>query len=117
MLSIATGTRIFVAAGATDMRKGFDGLQGIVSGVLQQDPLCGHLFLFVNRRRDKLKILYWDGDGLAIWYRRLEQGTFQMPHVADDQQSAEIRSEELTMLLRGIDYRHVRRRKRYSLAS
>jgi transposase len=78
-LSIATGTRIFVAAGATDMRKGFDGLQGIVSGVLAQDPLCGHLFLFVNRRRDKLKILYWDGDGLAIWYKRLEQGTFQMP--------------------------------------
>lgn len=117
MLSIATGTRIFVASGATDMRKGFDGLQGIVSGVLAQDPLCGHLFLFVNRRRDKLKILYWDGDGLAIWYRRLEQGTFQMPHVADDQKSAEIRSEELTMLLRGIDYRRVRRRKRYALAS
>jgi transposase len=117
MLSIATGTRIFVAAGATDMRKGFDGLQGIVSGVLQQDPLCGHLFLFVNRRRDKLKILYWDGDGLAIWYKRLEQGTFQMPHVADDQKSAEIRSDELTMLLRGIDYSNVRRRKRYSLAS
>jgi transposase len=117
MLSIAAGTRIFVAAGATDMRKGFDGLQGIVSGVLQQDPLCGHLFLFVNRRRDKLKILYWDGDGLAIWYRRLEQGTFQMPRLADDQQSAEIRSEELTMLLRGIDYSTVRRRKRYSLAS
>lgn len=117
MLSIATGTRIFVASGATDMRKGFDGLQGLVSGVLAQDPLCGHLFLFVNRRRDKLKILYWDGDGLAIWYRRLEQGTFQMPHVADDEKSAEIRSEELTMLLRGIDYSHVRRRKRYALAS
>ncbi len=85
-------------------------MQGIVSGVLEQDPLCGHLFLFVNRRRDKLKILYWDGDGLAIWYRRLEQGTFQMPCIADDQQSAEIRSEELTMLLRGIDYSNVQRR-------
>lgn len=117
MLSIATGTRIFVAAGATDMRKGFDGLQGIVSGVLEQDPLCGHLFLFVNRRRDKLKILYWDGDGLAIWYKRLEAGTFQMPRVADDQRSAEIRGDELTMLLRGIDYSNVRRRKRYSLVS
>lgn len=117
MLSIATGTRIFVAADATDMRKGFDGLQGLVSGVLQQDPLCGHLFLFVNRRRDKLKILYWDGDGLAIWYRRLERGTFQMPQMADDQKSAEIRSEELTMLLRGIDYSKVQRRKRFSLAS
>ena len=117
MLSITTGTRIFVAADATDMRKGFDGLQGLVSGVLEQDPLCGHLFLFVNRRRDKLKILYWDGDGLAIWYRRLERGTFQMPNMTADQKSAEIRSEELTMLLRGIDYSNVQRRKRYSLAS
>ena len=117
MLSITTGTRIFVAAGATDMRKGFDGLQGLVAGTLEQDPLSGHLFLFVNRRRDKLKILYWDGDGLAIWYRRLEAGTFQMPSVADDQKSAEIRSEELTMLLRGIDLDSARRRKRYSMAS
>ena len=117
MLSIAAGTRIFFAAGATDMRKGFDGLQGLVSGVLEQDPLSGHLFLFVNRRRDRLKILYWDGDGLAIWYRRLEQGTFQLPKLSDDQKSAEMRSEELTMLLRGIDYSNVRRRKRFSLAS
>jgi len=116
MLSIATDTRIFVASGATDMRKGFDGLQGLVTGVLEQDPLSGHLFLFVNRRRDKLKILYWDGDGLAIWYRRLEQGTFQMPTLADDRQSAEIKSEELTMLLRGVDLNSVRRRKRFSLA-
>jgi transposase len=116
MLSIAAGTRIFVAAGATDMRKGFDGLQGIIISMLEQDPLSGHLFLFVNRRRDKLKILYWDGDGLAIWYRRLEQGTFQMPTIAEDQKSAEIRSEELTMLLRGIDLNNVRRRKRFSLA-
>lgn len=117
MLSIAAGTRIFLAAGPTDMRKGFNGLQGIVSGVLQQDPLSGHLFLFINRRRDKLKILYWDGDGLAIWYRRLEQGTFQVPKVAADRKSAEIRSDELTMLLRGIDLTSVRRRKRFSIAS
>jgi len=117
MLSLAAEARIFVVAGATDMRKGFDGLLGIVSGVLEQDPLSGHLFLFVNRRRDKLKILYWDRDGLAIWYRRLEQGTFQMPRLSTDQKSAEIRSEELTMLLRGIDYQNVRRRKRYALTA
>ena len=117
MLSMAAGTRIFFAVGATDMRKGFNGLQGAVSGALKQDPLSGHLFLFVNRRRDKLKILYWDGDGLAIWYKRLEQGTFQLPTVAGDQKSAEIRSDELTMLLRGIDLSTVRRRKRYSVAS
>jgi transposase len=72
MLSIGATTRIFFAAGATDMRKGFDGLQGLVLNVLKQDPLTGHLFLFVNRRRDRLKILYWDGDGLAIWYRKQE---------------------------------------------
>ena len=116
MLSITTGTRIFFAAGATDMRKGFNGLQGIVTSVLEQDPLSGHLFLFVNRRRDKLKILYWDGDGLAIWYKRLEQGSFQLPKVATHHSSAEIRSDELTMLLRGIDLSSVRRRKRYSVA-
>lgn len=116
MLSVVAGTRIFLAAGPTDMRKGFDGLQGLVTSVLKQDPLSGHLFLFVNRRRDKLKVLYWDGDGLAIWYRRLEQGTYQVPVVAKDQASIEMRSDELTMLLRGIDFTRVRRRKRYSAA-
>ena len=117
MLSLSSSTRIFVAAGATDMRKGFDGLQGVITSRLEQDPLSGKLFLFVNRRRDKLKILYWDGDGLAIWYKRLEQGTFQMPTIAEDQKSAEIRSEELTMLLRGVDLHSAKRRKRFSLAS
>ena len=117
MLSVAADTRIFIALGATDMRKGFDGLSALVIGALKQDPLSGHLFLFVNRRRDKLKILYWDGDGLAIWYRRLEQGTFQLPKLNEKQTSAEIRSDELTMLLRGIDYSSVKRRKRFSLAS
>lgn len=117
MLSIAASTKIFLAAEPTDMRKGFDALQGLVSGQLKKDPLSGHLFLFINRRRDKLKILYWDGDGLAIWYRRLEEGTYQVPKLSQDQKSAEIRSEELTMLLRGIDFSSVRRRKRFAVAS
>ena len=90
MLNLAAGTRIFVARGATDMRKGFDGLQGLITSALAQDPLSGHLFLFVNRRRDKLKILYWDGDGLAIWYKRLEQGAVQLPTVADDRPPGEM---------------------------
>jgi transposase len=116
MLSLTATTRVFVAREATDMRKGFDGLQGLVSGILEQDPLSGHLFLFVNRRRDKLKILYWDGDGLAIWYKRLEQGSFQLPQLKEDQPSIELKSEELTMLLRGVDLTRVARRKRFSLA-
>ena len=117
MLSIAADTRIFIASGATDMRKGFDGLCGLVTSVLEKNPLSGQLFLFVNRRRDKMKILSWDGDGLAIWYRRLEQGTFQMPTVDDGQVSVEVRSDQLMMLLRGIDYSNVKRRKRYAMAS
>ena len=117
MLSILASTRIFLATAPTDMRKGFDGLQGLVTTVLERDPLSGHLFLFINRRRDKLKVLYWDGDGLAIWYRRLEQGTFQVPALNGEERSIEIRSDELTMLLRGIDFSTVRRRKRFVLAA
>jgi transposase len=97
------------------MRKGFDGLQGLVSSVLGQDPLSGHLFLFVNRRRDKLKVLYWDGDGLAIWCRRLEQGTFQMPTISNDKTAAEISRDDLIMLIRGLDYENVHRRKRFKI--
>ena len=115
MISIDSSTQIFVATTPTDMRKGFDGLQGLVSSTLGQDPLSGHLFLFVNRRRDKLKVLYWDGDGLAIWYRRLEQGTFQMPKVNSDNTAAEITREDLMMLVRGLDYETVRRRKRFKM--
>lgn len=114
MLSLASGVRIYFASSATDMRRGFNGLQGQVIGVLRQDPLSGHLFLFVNRRRDKLKILYWDQDGLAIWYKRLESGTFQVPEFQPDQTHAEIRSDDLVMMLRGIDLSS-KRRKRYSI--
>lgn len=117
MISLSSSTRIYIAMGVTDLRKGFDGLCGLVSNQLKQDPLSGALFLFVNRRRDRLKVLYWDGDGLAIWYRRLEQGTFQLPKSNADISSIEIRSDEFTMLLRGIDLESVKRRKRYSLAS
>ena len=117
MLTIATQTRIFIALHATDMRKGFDGLSGLVSDTLKQDPLSGALFLFVNRRRDRMKVLYWVGDGLAIWYRRLEQGTFQIPATNEQHNAIEIRSEEFTMLLRGIDLSSVKRRKRFQLAS
>ena len=79
MLNLAANTRIFLAVEPTDMRKGFDGLFALVESVIQQDPFSGHLFVFRNRRRDRLKILWWDRDGLAIWYKRLEKGGFQFP--------------------------------------
>ena len=78
MLSFAANLRIFLHARPTDMRKSFDGLCGLVRGVLQADPLDGSLFLFVNRRGDRLKMLWWDRDGLALFYKRLESGTFEM---------------------------------------
>jgi transposase len=115
MIAIHPGLKIFVVTGSTDMRKGFNGLQGLVISQLEADPLSGQLFLFVNRRRDKLKILYWDTDGFAIWYKRLERGSFQMPQVVEGETKVEIRNDELVMLLSGVDTQDIKRRKRYSL--
>ena len=120
MLSLPPSVRIFASTVATDMRKSFDGLVGLVETVIKQSPTSGHLFLFINRNRDRLKILYWDRDGLAIFYKRLEAGTYQIPRVAGVQEqpaSVEMRADELAMLLGGIDLRSARRRKRYALAS
>ena len=84
MLSIPANVRVYLCTKATDMRKGFDGLHTLVVQVFQRDPLDGHLFLFVNRRRDRLKILWWDRDGMALFYKRLEAGTYQLPASPDD---------------------------------
>jgi transposase len=123
MLTIATHTRIFLAVEPTDMRKGFDGLFALVETVVEQDPFSGHLFLFRNRQRDRIKILYWDRDGLAVWYKRLEKGRFQFPtdvvSSSSDEppRSCEIRADELAMLLGGIDLAHVKRHQRYERKS
>jgi transposase len=96
------------------MRKSFDGLHALVLQVFQVNPLDGHLFLFVNRRRDRLKILWWDRDGLALFYKRLEAGTYQLPSVADDAQGVEVDATQLALLLSGVDLQSAKRRKRYS---
>jgi transposase len=79
MLSVPTKVRIFLCRSAIDMRKGFDGLHGVVLEVLRQDPLSGDLFVFLNKRRDRLKLLVWEGDGWMVLYKRLESGTFAPP--------------------------------------
>ena len=117
VLSIAANTRIFICSEPTDMRKSFDGLCGLVTDSLGQDPLSGSLFLFANRRRDRIKLLYWDNDGYALWYKRLEAGTSQIPQFEAQQASVVISQGELAMLLDGIDLSSVRRRKRYKKAS
>ena len=94
----------------------FDGLSALVQQVFGREPLDGHLFLFLNRRRDRLKILYWDRDGLALWYKRLEAGTFQLPVDRGDAQGMELDAAQLAMLLGGIDVRSAELRKRYARA-
>ena len=117
MIGLASGLKVFLCTQPADMRRSFDGLSGMAVSIIEQDPTSGHLFVFRNRNRDRLKILYWDRDGLAIWYKRLEKGTFQFPTDLIDKEKrqprAEITSEQLTLLLGGIDLRSVERRKRY----
>ena len=114
MLAVPPQVKIYVALEPTDMRRGFPGLCGQVQSTLEQDPLSGHLFLFRNRRRDRIKILHWDGDGYSIYYRVLSRGTFEFPEPADgNAASVEIRASELAMLLDGIELKGRKRRKRY----
>jgi transposase len=109
--------RIFLCTAVTDMRCGFDRLGEMVRQSLRQDPLSGNLFVFRNRRGDKLKIFYWDSDGFAQWYKRLEEGTFRFPRLLEGQPSVEVRASELAMLLVGIDLRSIQRVKRFKVAA
>jgi len=118
MLSLALPGRVFLCTLPTDMRKGFDTLAALVQAHLGQDALSGDLFVFRSRRGDRLKLLYWDEDGYALWYKRLEEGSFVLP-VADGQRATVgahglvLRPAELAMLLDGVDLSHVKRHKRY----
>ena len=110
----STSTRIWLASEPADMRCGFDRLAELARSVTGQEPLSGHLFLFRGRGGDRLKILYWDRDGYALWYKRLEEGVFKLPGIAPGQTSVQLRPSELAMMLDGIDLRSVKRVKRYS---
>jgi transposase len=114
VLSLPVQGPIYLYAGVCDMRKSFDGLLGLIQRAEIDDPLSGAWFVFRNRRGDKLKILHFDGDGLAIWYKRLEQGRFQWPPIEEGQSSVSIDASQLRLILEGIDLQSVRRRKRWS---
>jgi transposase len=113
MIHLPASVRIYLCAVACDMRKSFDGLQAMVTQALQLDPFAGHLFVFANRRRDRVKILYWDRDGFAVWAKRLEEGTYAMPFQDNGQPKREITAQELGAILSGIDLSQAKRRKRY----
>jgi transposase len=111
LLSLPASVRIWLASGSTDLRKGFDTLAELVRQKLECDPLSGQLFVFRNRRGDRIKLLYWDEDGFVIVYKRLEVGSFRFPQA--DSAGVEIRAADLQMLLDGVDLDSVRRRRRY----
>jgi transposase len=112
MLTLSPAVRIYLASGATDLRRSIDGLSAMVRERFGLDPLSGHLFLFRNRRGDRLKILVWDQSGFWILYKRLEQGTFAWPTEADTR-PVEMRSGDLLLLLSGVDLERTRRRRWY----
>lgn len=113
MIHLPVSVRVYLCLSPCDMRRSFDGLHALVRDHLELDPFAGHLYLFANKRRDRLKILYWDRDGFAIWSKRLEEGTYAIPSGEPGACRFEITTEELSALLSGIDLTNAVRRKRY----
>jgi transposase len=113
VFGIGSATRIYLAAGATDMRKGFEGLYGLVRDRLQCEPLSGHVFLFCNRQRNRLKLMFWDGSGLWVCAKRLEKGRFRWPDAGATQLKVVLTQEEFAMLVGGFDLGQTRRRRWY----
>ena len=113
MMHLPASVRVYLCTSACDMRRSFDGLHALVTQSMQLDAFGGHLFVFSNRRRDRIKILYWDRDGLALWYKRLEKGTFRFPEARDGH--VEVTPAEIAAILEGIDLSRARRLPRYCL--
>jgi transposase len=111
MFGVGAATRIYLAAGATDLRKSFEGLYGLVRDQLLCDPLSGHLFLFTNAQRNRLKLLFYDGSGLWVCAKRLDKGCFRWPDGDRSSDKVLLTVEELALLLGGIDLRHTERRR------
>jgi transposase len=115
LIGVPTGTRVWLAAGVTDMRKGFDGLAGLVQTQLAENAFSGHVFVFRGRRGDKLKLLWWSGDGLCLFAKRLERGRFVWPQA--DSGVVHLTTAQLSMLLEGIDWRRPERTWQPSLSA
>lgn len=115
MLPFSSAQNYYVYREPTDMRKSFNGLSGLVRSELGRNPLLGDVFIFLNRRRDKLKLLVWDRSGFIIYYKSLEQGTFELPRFEVGAKSCSLAWEELVLILEGVALGSVRRRKRYQV--
>jgi transposase len=115
MLSFPSAVKIYLCKQPTDMRRSFDSLAMMVQCVIKQDPLTGHMFMFRNKRGNCIKLLYWDRDGYAIWYKRLEKGTFNIP--VDITEDCRLEHYQLSMILEGIELTGIKRKKRFSLSA
>jgi transposase len=113
MIHLPASVRVYLCLTPCDMRKSFDSLQTLVREQLELDAFAGHLFVFTSRRKDRVKILYWDRDGFAVWSKRLEEGTYAVPFGDGAEHRREITAQELGALLSGIDLSTAKRRKRY----
>jgi transposase len=113
MLSLPATVRIWLCAQPTDLRKSFDSLAAVVRDAMGGDPLSGQVFVFRNKSGDRIKLLVWEEDGYAIWYKRLERGIFRFPKVAEGCLRVEVRAADLVMLLAGVDFSTVKRSKRF----
>lgn len=116
MLHLSATRRFFLFQGNCDMRKGFDSLSGMVTSLMKQDVLSGDIFIFLNRKHNQVKLLHWEGDGFAIYYKRLEKGTYELPFHSAQDNSVLLSHQQLSLILQGISLRHVRIRKRYQHA-
>jgi transposase len=114
VIHLPASVRVYLCLTACDMRKSFDGLASLVRSQMDLDPLGGHLYVFWSRRKDRVKILYWDRDGFAVWAKRLEEGTYALPFCESGEMRREIAAQELAALLSGIDLNQAKRRKRYN---
>src|ERR1700761_903824 len=113
MLHLSASCRYYLYRPAANMRKSFDGLTGIVRNELKVDPLIAAIFIFLNRRRNQVKLLLWEGDGFSLYHKRLEKGSYELPVGNEGQLSVPVEADQLLLLLKGISLRHIRRRKRY----
>ena len=113
MLGFSSPQRFHLYRHPTDMRKGFDGLAGLVTSALRADPLNGDAYLFLNRRRNRLKLLVWESGGFVIYYKRLEKGTFELPEVSPSADAIELTWDELVLLISGIEFGSIKRRPRF----
>jgi len=115
MFTLNAHQQYYMYQSATDMRKGFNGLSGLIRNELGKDPLGGDVFIFVNRRRNRMKLLVWETSGFVLYYKLLESGTFQLPFLEQDTKSCSMTWNQLVLIMDGVELHSIKRRKRYHL--